>query len=370
MARPYSPASDDGRRGSGMPRPAEPSARPLGHQGQCWSVAFSPDGKTVLTGSQDKTARLWDVATGRPLGLPMKHQGGVDGRGLQPRRQDVLTGSDDKTARLWDAATGQPLGPPMEHQGRVLAVAFSPDGKTVLTGARTRRRGSGRRRLPAGLGRHCSIMRGLGRGVQPRRQVGAHRGPGQDGAALGRGHGPAHRDPDATSGRVSAVAFSPDGKTVLTGSWDKTARLWDAATGQPIGPPMHHQGGIRSRGLQPRRQDASLPGAMTRRRGCGTRRLAGPSATPSIKAGVHAVAFSPDGKTILTGSRTRRRGCGTRRLASPSAYRSNTRIMSWPWRSAPTARSVLTGALTTRPTLGRDDRPAHRPATAASRAGY
>ena len=57
-------------------------------------------------------------------------------RGLQPRRQDrSLTGGQDKTARLWDAATGEPIGQPMAHQGGVSAVAFSPDGKTVLTGS-------------------------------------------------------------------------------------------------------------------------------------------------------------------------------------------------------------------------------------------
>ena len=98
------------------------------------------------------------------------------------------------------------------------------------------------------------------------------------------------------------MAFSPDGKTVITGSSDKTARLWDAATGRPLGPTLTHQGTVYGGGVQPRRQDRDHREQRQARRGSGTRRPAGPSVQPLTHQGtVKAVAFSPDGKTVITG---------------------------------------------------------------------
>ena len=71
-------------------------------------MAFSPDGQTALTGSDDKTARLWDVTTGQPRGAALKHEGLVYAVAFSPDGQTALTGSWDNTARLWDVTTGQP----------------------------------------------------------------------------------------------------------------------------------------------------------------------------------------------------------------------------------------------------------------------
>ncbi len=107
------------------------------------SVAFSPDGKTILTGSADNTAQLWDAATGQRMGEhPGASRHGLV-RGVQPRRPTILTGSHDGTARLWDAEVGQPVGRPLDYGDPVRDVAFSPDGKTLFAADVTAKSGCG-----------------------------------------------------------------------------------------------------------------------------------------------------------------------------------------------------------------------------------
>ena len=87
----------------------------------------------MLTGSRDRTVRLWDAASGAVLMTLKGHQLSVNAVGFAPDGQQVVTGSDDKTTRLWDAESGALLASFTDHTDSVRAASFSPDGRHILT---------------------------------------------------------------------------------------------------------------------------------------------------------------------------------------------------------------------------------------------
>jgi WD40 repeat protein len=87
----------------------------------------------VVTASVDRTARVWDAATGKPVTSPLAHQNWVVSAAFSPDGTRVVTASLDNTARVWDAATGKPVTSPLAHQDSVVSAAFSPDGTRVVT---------------------------------------------------------------------------------------------------------------------------------------------------------------------------------------------------------------------------------------------
>jgi dipeptidyl aminopeptidase/acylaminoacyl peptidase len=97
------------------------------------SAAFSPDGERVITGSHDKSARIWDVRTGRALTEQLKHTGRLEAVHFSPDGERVLTASEDGTLRIWDAHTGLSLSDPLNHERWVFGAQFSPDGQRVVT---------------------------------------------------------------------------------------------------------------------------------------------------------------------------------------------------------------------------------------------
>ena len=208
------------------------------------SVAFSPDGTRVVSGAADHTARVWDAANGNELVAMRGHQDAIISTAFSPDGSRILTNSVDDTARVWDAASGRPLA--VLHGGediagesirvdRVSAATFSPDGARVVTASQD---GTGRvwdaadGHQIASLAGHESGITAVAFSADGKRIVTASSDAtarvwdATSGNELARMRGHSHT--------IISAAFSPDGARVVTASYDKTARLWDAMSGEQV----------------------------------------------------------------------------------------------------------------------------------------
>jgi len=105
----------------------------LGHSSDVQSVAFSPDGRLALSGSSDKTMKLWEVATGREIRTFKGHSSSASTVAFSPDGKLALSGSFDNTMKLWELATGREVRTFKGHSSSIESVAFSPDGKLALS---------------------------------------------------------------------------------------------------------------------------------------------------------------------------------------------------------------------------------------------
>ncbi len=189
-----------------------------GHRSNVTSVAFSPDGGTLASGSEDNTVKLWSVRERREIVALTGHSSSVTSVAFSPDGGTLASGSWDTTVKLWSVREGREIAALTGHSSLVFSVAFSPDGGTLASGS-----GDNTVKLWS---------------VRERREI-----------ATLTGHS-----------YVNSVAFSPDGEMLASGSHDHTVKLWSVSQ---------------------RREIVALTGHSD---------------------DVTSVAFSPDGGTLASGS--------------------------------------------------------------------
>ncbi|KAK6971599.1 WD40 repeat-like protein [Favolaschia claudopus] len=283
-----------------------------GHTESVTSVAFSPDGLHIVSGSADRTVRIWDCATGAPVGKPLRgHQTCVTSVAFSPDSLHIVSGSGDRTARIWDASTCAPIGEPLQgHDGSVTSVTFSPDGLRLVSGSvdRTVRIWDAATGAPLGeplRGHHDTVMSvafapdGLrivsGSMDQTVRIWDATTGVSVGGPLEGHNHW------------VTSVASSQDGLRFASGSRDQTIRIWNAITGAPIGPPLQgHRHSVTSIAFSlDSLRLISGSGDQTAR--CWDVATGVPVGEPlhGHTSHITSVAFSPDNLRVVSGSADR-----------------------------------------------------------------
>jgi len=173
------------------PLPKAPIARLRGHQSHVWSLAFSPDGKTLATGSEDKTIRLWELPSGKERQRIAGHRWGVQSLAFSPDGKTLLSESGDQVIRQWDISGPRRLHEFKGHQDTVVAFVFATDGQSFASWSLDRTI----RLWSTTTGKEFQQLKG-------------------------------HQD------QIAWVAFSPDGRNLASWGTDQTIRLWDIATGQ------------------------------------------------------------------------------------------------------------------------------------------
>jgi WD40 repeat protein len=165
---------------------------PIGHAEVIDAIALSPDGGFVVSGAQDNTLKLWEIATGREVRTLRGHDDVVFGVAFSPDGKYIISGSDDRKLKLWDVSTGNEIRTFHGHKDMILSVAYSPDGRYIASSS-------------VGTIKLWEVATG--------REI---------------------RTLTEHNGNVYQVTFSPDGRYLLSGGQDGVVLLWDVSTGVRI----------------------------------------------------------------------------------------------------------------------------------------
>lgn len=210
-----------------------------------WTMALSPNGKTVASGSEDGTVRLWDVRTRKVIAKWKEHTQAVESVCWSPYGERVVTGSFDGTARVWHVESGglvQGLNPIETGHQHVYAVSYSPNATRIATCGR-----DGIKIWDAKTGKQLTAIKlhqlvwSLTWTSDEKKLISGSRNGSIrifDTAtwyqiAILHGH---------TQG-IKSITLFPNDRLLASTSWDGTARLWNLDTNLQVGPPLQHEKG-------------------------------------------------------------------------------------------------------------------------------
>ncbi|MEG4247707.1 MULTISPECIES: WD40 domain-containing protein [unclassified Microcoleus] len=232
-----------------------------GHSDSVRSVAFSPDGKTLASASNDNSIKLWNLHTQKPIATLTGHSRGVNSVAWSPDGLTLASASDDQTIKLWNLHTQKHIATLTGHSYSVISIAFSPDGKTLAS---------------ASDDKTIKLWN-----FQTQTEI-----------KTLTGH----------SSLVISVAFSPDGKTLASASYDNSIKLWNLHTQKLIATLTEHSSLVISVVFSP---DGKTLASASDDNIIKLWNLHTPKAIATLTGhsnAVYSVAFSPDGKKLASAS--------------------------------------------------------------------
>ncbi|MCC5639986.1 serine/threonine protein kinase [Nostoc sp. CHAB 5844] len=275
----------------------------LGHLNYVKTLTITQDGKTLISGSSDKTIKIWNLADGSLIRTLSGHNSGVIAVAISLHDQTLVSSSNDQNIKIWNLETGELIRTLTGHDGAVWSIAITPDGQTLVSGSGDKtikiwnlKTGQ----LINTLTNHLSSVMSLA--ISP------------DGKTLVSGSNDKTikmwnlatskliRTIQGHDDAVISLAISPDGKRLVSSSNDKTIKIWNLATGELIRTLAGHNGEIFSVAISPDGKTlASGSGDTTIKlwnfnNGKLIRTLTGHTTT------VYSVVFSPDSQTLVSGS--------------------------------------------------------------------
>jgi WD40 repeat protein/predicted chitinase/peptidoglycan hydrolase-like protein with peptidoglycan-binding domain len=273
-----------------------------GHKGRVYSVAVTRDGTRVVTGSQDRTAQVWDAKTGKLLKvLQGKHKDLIYGVAVTPDGKRAVTASWDRTAWVWDLEKGEALTSFKQHKSDLNGVAVSPDGLHAATASDDKTARIWKIETGAGvhvLEGHTDWVYGVAFDREGAKLVTGSRD--RTARIWDTKTGKALMELKGHTGPVYSVAITPDGARVVTSSADDTIRIWNIATGGELAVLRGHRNDVRA--VAATRGGLIVSGALDRTLRAWNVDKPGVLALRGHEKAIKSVAFFPNGRRLVTAS--------------------------------------------------------------------